>query len=477
MSAMNTPPNDIRPDAPFDFLVIGGGSGGVRAARIAASHGARVALVESDRLGGTCVNVGCVPKKLLVYASEFGADFEDAAGFGWTVGPRQHDWAALIEAKDREVSRLNGVYERLLLGSGVTLIRGRAKLVDAHTVQVGDTSHRAERILIATGGWPDVPEVMGREHVISSNEAFSLPRLPGRVIVVGGGYIGVEFAGIFHGLGAQVTLVHRGGMLLQGFDDDCREFLAEEMTKRGIKLRFDARVRAVTREERPEGPSFMVDLTGQDGETIEAGLVMFATGRRPASGGLGLEQVGVERNERGAIRVDEEYRTSVPNIFAIGDVTDRINLTPVALAEGHALADTLFGGRPRRVGYEFVPTAVFSQPSLGTVGLTEAQARARLGAVDIYKTSFRPMLHTLSRRDERTLMKLVVERASQRVVGLHMVGPHAGETVQGFAVALNAGATKADFDRTIGIHPTAAEEFVTMRTREPDPAEPRRARC
>ncbi len=448
----------------FDFYVIGAGSGGTRAARIAAGHGARVGVAEDRYLGGTCVNVGCVPKKLLVYASHYAEDFEDAAGFGWSVGERKHDWAKLIANKDREIARLNGIYRRLIEGAGATIHDARAVLEDANTISVGnDQRVTAETILIATGGWPSVPDIPGKEHILTSNEAFHIQTLPERIVVVGGGYIAVEFAGIFHGLGAKVTQLYRGPLFLRGFDDDAREFLAEEMLKKGMDLRFNSNVECITEQE--DG-SLLLDIAG--GETIETDLVMYATGRHPNTSGIGIEKAGVALNERGAVIIDKEWRTNIDNIYAIGDVTDRIQLTPVAIAEGHALADRLYGKPGREVSYDLVASTVFSQPNLGTVGLTEAEARQQLGAIDIYKSAFKPMKHTLSGRDERTLMKLVVERKTDRVVGIHVVGPDAGEIIQGFAVALKAGATKAVFDATIGIHPTAAEEFVTMREPEPE---------
>ncbi len=450
----------------YDYFVIGAGSGGVRSARIAANHGARVAIAEEGALGGTCVNVGCVPKKLLAYAAHFSHDFEDAQGFGWNVGESRHDWARLIANKNVEISRLNGIYNRLLEGAGVTLIEGRASLVDVNTVAVGDQRFTAKTILVATGGWPSLPEEPGvKEYGITSNEAFFLERLPKHVIIAGGGYIAVEFAGIFNGLGSKVSQLYRGPMFLRGFDDDVRETLAEEVVKSGIDLRFNT---IIARLEKTSD-CVLAHLT--DGSVIEADAVMFATGRYPNTTGIGLEGAGVAVNKRGAIVVDDAYRTSVPNIYAIGDVTDRINLTPVAIAEGHALADTLFGGNPRGVDYQYVPSAVFSSPPVGSVGLTEADARAKYGEIDIYRSSFRPMKHTLGGRDERTMMKLIVDRASDRVVGCHIVGLDAPEITQGVAVAMNCGATKAQFDRTIGIHPTAAEELVTMRTKAPDPAD------
>ena len=454
------------PKYTYDFFVIGAGSGGTRAARIAAAHGARVGVAEDLYLGGTCVNVGCVPKKLLVYASHYAEDFEDAEGFGWSVGERKHNWAKLIANKDKEIARLNGIYRRLIEGAGATIHEARATLEDVHTISVGGESVTAETILVATGGWPSVPDIPGKEHIVTSNEAFHLETMPRRVVVVGGGYIAVEFAGIFHGLGAKVTQLYRGPLFLRGFDDDAREFVAEEMLKKGVDLRFNSHVECIAKQS--DG-SFLLDLAG--GETIETDLVMYATGRHPNTSGIGLEKAGIALNDRGAVIVDGEWRTNVDNIYAIGDVTDRIQLTPVAIAEGHALADRLYGKPGREVSYELVASTVFSQPNLGTVGLTEAEAREQLGAIEIYKSAFRPMKHTLSGRDERTLMKLVVERKTDRVVGIHVVGPDAGEIIQGFAVALKAGATKAVFDATIGIHPTAAEEFVTMREPEPEPAQ------
>jgi len=448
----------------YDLFTIGAGSGGVRASRIAGQHGARVAVAEERYLGGTCVNVGCVPKKFLVYAAGFGAAMEDAAGYGWSVGDRSHDWATLIANKDKEIQRLNGIYRRLLEGAGVTVFDGRAKLIDEHTVEVAGQRVTAERILIATGGWPELPDQPGaKEYGITSNEVFSLPEFPKRLIVAGGGYIATEFASVFNGLGAEVTQLYRGHRILRGFDDDVREFLIDELIKTGIQLRFNTIIDRIEKA----GDCLMVTLS--DGRQLEADAVVYAIGRRPMTAGIGLEGVGVELDARGAIKVNADYQTSVPNIYALGDVTNRVNLTPVAIAEGHALADTLFGGRPRGVAYDNIPTAVFSIPPVATCGLTEAEARAKFGAVDIYRTSFKPMLHTLSGRDQRTLMKLIVDRESQRVVGCHMVGTDTPEMIQGIAVAMNAGATKQVFDRTIGLHPTAAEEFVTMRTKAPDP--------
>ncbi len=441
----------------YDLFTIGAGSGGVRASRVAAGLGARVAVAEERYLGGTCVNVGCIPKKLLVYASHFAEDFEDAAGFGWTVGERRFDWARLIENKNKEIERLNGVYARVLDQAGVTRIEGRARLVDAHTVQVGEQRHTAERILVATGGWPSLPEIPGIEHAISSNEAFFLERLPERVIVVGGGYIAVEFAGIFHGQGAAVTQLYRGPLFLRGFDEDVRQALAREIGKSGIDLRFDTNVTRIDKA----GSGVRVTLT--DGATLDADCILYATGRRPLTEDLGLEAAGVALDAKGAIVVDDYSRTNVASIWAIGDVTDRVNLTPVAIHEAMAFVRTAFGDTPTKPDHEDIASAVFSQPPIGTVGLTEAEARARYGEIDVYRSSFRVLKHTLTGRDTQSMLKLIVDRASDRVVGCHMVGPEAGEIIQGFAVALKCRATKAQFDATIGIHPTTAEEFVTMR--------------
>jgi glutathione reductase (NADPH) len=441
----------------FDLFVIGAGSGGVRASRVAAAHGARVAVAEERYLGGTCVNVGCIPKKLLVYAAEFGDAFEDAAGFGWSPGQPGFDWGKLIANKDREIERLNGVYQRLLVDAGVTIMRSRAEVIDPHTIAIDGRRVTARHLLIATGGWPSVPPIPGAELAITSNEAFHLERLPARVAIAGGGYIGVEFAGIFHGLGSTVTQLHRGPLFLRGFDDDLRTVLADEMRKRGIELRFNATISGIERS------GHRLSATLQDGERLDADLVMFATGRAPNSRRLGLERAGVKLAADGAVIVNEFSETSVAGIYAIGDITNRRNLTPVAIAEGRAVADTLFGGKPVAVDYANIASAVFSQPPLGTVGLSEAAAREAHGEVDIYKSAFRPLKHTLSGRDERTFMKLVVDRRSDRVLGAHILGIDAGEIIQGLAIAIKCGATKAQFDATIGIHPTAAEEFVTMR--------------
>jgi glutathione reductase (NADPH) len=449
----------------FDLFVIGGGSGGVRAARMAAAAGARVAIAEEHRYGGTCVIRGCVPKKLLVYASHFREDFEDAAGFGWSVGERSFDWQTLIANKDREIDRLNSIYIKLLREAGCSVRYGRAVLTDPHTVTVDGESVTAETILVATGGAPVLPDgVPGVEHGITSNEAFHLPALPNRIAVVGGGYIAVEFAGIFNGLGAHVVELYRGEQILRGFDDDIRYTLADELVTKGIDLHLNA---DVARLDRAADGSLVVTTT--DRCTIDTDAVLFGTGRRPNTADMGLVEAGVMLDGRGAVEVDAYSRTSVPHIYAVGDVTDRIALTPVAIAEAMAFVDTVYRGKPRSMDHADVPAAVFSQPPVATVGLTEAQARHTLGAVDVYRSTFRPLKHTLSGRDERSMMKLVVERSSQEVVGAHMVGLDAAEIIQGVAIAIKMGATKADFDATVGIHPTAAEEFVTMRQPLPEP--------
>ena len=448
----------------FDLFVIGAGSGGVRASRMAAGYGARVGICEHSRVGGTCVIRGCIPKKLLVYAAHFGEDFEDAERYGWDVPRPSFDWSELIANKDEEIDRLNGVYIRMLRDSGVELYQDNGVVVDAHTVRVGEKTISAETILIATGAWPHLPRIPGIEHAITSNEAFHLEALPRRIVVVGGGYVAAEFAGIFSGLGAEVTELYRGEQILRGFDDDIRATLAQEMRKKGIDLRTNCKVARIDKRGR------RLVLTLSDETTIEAETVMYATGRRPNSARLGLEQVGVELDERGAIVVDEFSRTAVPNIYAIGDCTDRMNLTPVAIEEGAAFADTVYGGRRRKVDYRNVPSAVFSRPPVATVGLTEARARESHGRIDTYKSSFRPLKHTLSGRDETTMMKLVVDGGSDRVLGCHMVGADAPEVIQGLAVALNCGATKERFDATLGLHPTAAEEFVIMREKLAEPS-------
>jgi glutathione reductase (NADPH) len=453
-----------------DLFVIGGGSGGVRAARMAAERGARVTLAEAGGragLGGTCVNVGCIPKKLYSYAAHYGEAFEESHGFGWRGPAPRLDWQKLKENRRNELSRLNSVYEKLLVGSGVEVLNAHARLVDAHAVEVGSGADGATRrvtarhILVATGGRPQVPEVPGSEHVLTSNEMFDLEPFPTRLLVIGGGYIACEFASIFTGLGSRVTQLYRGPQVLRGFDDDVRRFLGAELAKKGVDLRLNAMMTSV--ERKPDG--LRVELQGGGSLTVDA--VLCATGRVPNVEGLGLENAGVALGNDGAVQVDGNYRTNVPSIYAVGDVTGRVQLTPVALAEAMVVVDDLFGPpagqAPRTTSYEFIPTAVFTHPSVGTVGMTEAEARRELGVISVYRSEFKALKHTLSGSSERTLMKLVVEEATDRVVGLHMVGPDAGEIVQGFAVAMKAGATKAIFDSTIGIHPTAAEEFVTMR--------------
>lgn len=446
-----------------DLFVIGAGSGGVRAARIASGYGARVMIAEEYRVGGTCVIRGCVPKKLLVYASRFAEEFEDAAGFGWTIPqPPTFDWATLIANKDREIARLEAAYTSNLERAKVEIVKSRAVLLDPHTVKLTATGEtvRAKHVLIATGGAPFAgAEIAGLEHVISSNEAFHLESLPKRVLIQGGGYIAVEFAGIFNGLGSEVTLVYRGENILRGFDDDVRNHLRSELEKRGIKVVTKRIVEAVEKVDH----GLCVELSDHDEVVVDC--VMFATGRKPNIKGLGLEAAGVALGKSGGIAVDKFSRTSVPHIYAVGDVTNRINLTPVAIREGHAFADSVFGGKPTPVEHDNVPTAVFSEPEVGTVGLTEAQACEQLPKVDIYKTMFRPMKATLSGRDTRTFMKLVVDGTSDRLVGCHVVGPDAAEMVQLVAIAVKMKATKADFDATMALHPSAAEELVTMRTK------------
>ncbi|MGF6171161.1 MULTISPECIES: glutathione-disulfide reductase [Pseudomonas] len=444
----------------FDLYVIGAGSGGVRAARFAAGFGAKVAVAESRYLGGTCVNVGCVPKKLLVYGAHFAEDFEQASGFGWSLGEANFDWATLIANKDREINRLNGIYRNLLVNSGVTLHEAHAKIVGPHEVEVNGERFTAKNILIATGGWPQIPEIPGHEHAIGSNEAFFLKELPKRVLVVGGGYIAVEFAGIFHGLGANTTLLYRGDLFLRGFDGSVRKHLQEELTKRGLDLQFNADIARI--DKQADGS---LKATLKDGRVLEADCVFYATGRRPMLDNLGLENTDVQLDDKGFIKVDDEYQTTEPSILALGDVIGRVQLTPVALAEGMAVARRLFKPEQYRpVDYKMIPTAVFSLPNIGTVGLSEEEARECGHEVVIFESRFRPMKLTLTDCQEKTLMKLVVDARTDKVLGCHMVGPDAGEIVQGLAIALKAGATKRDFDDTIGVHPTAAEEFVTMRT-------------
>ncbi len=445
----------------YDLITIGAGSGGVRATRLAGGYGARAAIVEESRVGGTCVIRGCVPKKLLVYGAHFAEEFEDAAGFGWTAGRPAFDWPALVANKNRELDRLESVYQRILRDNHVTLIEGRGRVTDPHTVEVDGTSYTAEHILVATGGWPTMPDIPGIEHAIDSADALDLPDLPGRVVVVGGGYIAVEFAGIFRALGAQVTEIIRASNILRGFDEDVRDALAAEMEKKGVDIRRETQVHSI---EKRDG-HFSLRVTGD--EEIDADTVLYATGRAPNTAGLGLSEVGVKMTNRGAVMVDDWNRSSVDSIYAVGDCTDRVNLTPVAIAEGRAFAETRFNDNPITMDYANVPSAVFSQPPVATVGLTEEQARQR-GPMDVYISQFRPMKHTLSGRDERTMMKLIVDAATDRVLGCHMVGVDGPEIVQGLAIALKCGATKAQFDATVGIHPTAAEEFVTMREKRPE---------
>jgi len=449
----------------YDLFVIGAGSAGVRASRVAAQLGARVAVAEDRFYGGTCVNIGCVPKKLFVYASHFADEFKDATGFGWTVGEAGFDWPSLIANKDAEIERLNGIYERILKNVGVEIIDERATVVDPHTVEVAGRRLTAEHILVATGGKPFVPDIRGRELASISDDMFYLENFPRRVTVVGGGYIAVEFAGIMNGLGADVTQLYRGPHFLRGFDDDLRQFLAQEMRKKGVDVRFNSTVECIEKR----GDCRCVEL--DDGTEIDSDLVLYATGRVANTENLGLEAAGVALSENGAVKVDGEFRTNVPSIHAIGDVIDRVQLTPVALGEGMWLARHLFGETTAPFDYADIPSAVFSQPALASVGLTEAEAHERHGELDVFISEFRALKHTLSGSDERTFMKLIVDKASDRVVGAHMAGPEAGEIIQGLAIAIKMGATKAQFDATIGIHPTAAEEFVTLRDKRPDSAE------
>lgn len=444
----------------FDLFVIGAGSGGVRAARFSAGFGARVAVAESRYLGGTCVNVGCVPKKLLVYGAHYSEDFEQAKGYGWTSGEAHFDWPTLIANKNHEINRLNGVYRSLLEKSGVTLMEGHAKLRGPHEVEINGQVHTAEHIMIATGGWPQVPDIPGREHAITSNEAFFLEQLPKRVVVVGGGYIAVEFASIFNGLGSQVSLMYRGELFLRGFDGGVRTHLHEELSKRGMDIRFKTEVNKI--DKLADGT---LELTLNDGSNVNTDCVFYATGRRPMLDNLGLENVNVKLDDKGFITVNDDYQTTEPSIIALGDVIGRVQLTPVALAEGMAVARRLFKPQEfRAVDYRHIPTAVFSLPNIGTVGLTEEEAQKAGYEVQIFESRFRPMKLSLTENQERTLMKLVVDAKTDRVLGCHMVGPDAGEIIQSMAIALKAGATKQIFDDTIGVHPTAAEEFVTMRS-------------
>jgi len=448
-------------ESSFDLFVIGAGSGGVRAARMAAQRGARVAVADDAPLGGTCVNLGCIPKKLYSFAAHYAEAFEEAHGYGWSATAPTLDWQALKANRAAEITRLNGIYERVLVGAGAQVVRGRARVLGAGTVEVAGVRHLAKHILVATGGRPVVPEFPGSGLAITSNEIFDLPVFPQHLLVVGGGYIACEFASIFRGLGAQVTQLYRGEQILRGFDTDIANFLADEVRKKGVNLHTRASVERIERMPAEQGGRLRVTL--RDGSMQLADQVLYATGRHPNTEGLGLVEAGVALAENGAVLVDAHHATNVPGIHAVGDVIDRVHLTPVALAEAMVLVDRLFGTGQRTLDYALIPTAVFTHPSVGTVGLSEAEARARFGEVRVFRSEFKALKHTLSGSTERTLMKLVVDAASDRVVGLHMVGADAGETIQGFAVALKAGATKAVFDATIGIHPTAAEEFVTMR--------------
>jgi glutathione reductase (NADPH) len=452
------------PTFDYDLFVIGGGSGGVRAARMAAQRGVRVALAEAGALGGTCVNVGCIPKKLYSYAAHYGEAFQESRAYGWDFEGLRFDWARLKANRAVEITRLNGIYAGLLKSAGVAVLNGWAKLADGHTVEVDGKRVTAQHILLATGGQPSVPDVPWRHEVLVSDDLFDLPTFPRRLLVVGGGYIASEMASIFHGLGAEVTQVLRGDTLLRGFDADISTFLAAEMRKTGVQLRLGTQVSGLVRHD---GYLTAQLQTGDSTLPLPVDAVLYATGRTPKTAGMGLAEAGVQLNESGAVVVDGRYASSVPSVFALGDVSSRLQLTPVALGEAMALVDDLFGpvrGKPvRHMAYDYIPTAVFTHPNVGTVGFTEAEARAEFGAIDVYRSEFKILKHTLSGSSERTLVKLLVEKATDRVVGLHMVGPDAGEIVQGFAVALKAGATKAVFDQTIGIHPTLAEEFVTLR--------------
>lgn len=441
----------------YDLFVIGAGSGGVRASRMSASHGARVAVAEERFLGGTCVNVGCIPKKLFSYGSHYPEYAHEAQGFGWDFPEPSLDWSRLIANKDTEIERLNGIYRNLLSNAGVTLYEARATLIDAHTLDVGGERVTADKILIATGGKPQVWDTPGFEHAIVSDDAFYLEKRPDRVLVVGGGYIAVEFAGIFNGYGAETTLIYRGDMLLRGFDQDVRTHLAQEMQKNGINIVWNT---IIDRIEKVDGG---LDITFSDGSVHQFDQVLYAIGRVPNTRNMGLEEAGVKLDDKGAIMVDDYFQSSVDNIYALGDIIDRFQLTPVAIGEAMKLSSNLFKGTHEKMDYADIPTAVFSHPPIGTVGLTEEDARAKYGEVDVYRSTFRALKDTLTGGNGQTLMKLIVDKASDKVVGCHMVGPDAGEITQGLGIALKCGATKAQFDATVGIHPTAAEEFVTMR--------------
>jgi len=441
----------------YDLFVIGAGSGGVRAARMSAGHGAKVAVAEEYRVGGTCVIRGCVPKKLFVYASHFGEDFEDAAGFGWSVADAKFDWPTLVKNKDAEIDRLNGIYIKNLQASGVEILEGRAIVKDANTVSLNGRDITAKYILVAVGATPFMPQIDGIEHAISSNEAFHIEALPQHIIVVGGGYIAVEFAGIFNGLGVNTTLVYRGEQILRGFDNEVRDHLAAEMKVKGVEIKTESDIAAIAKTDSG------YTVTYQDGSTQDTGLVMYATGRVPMTDGLGLENAGVVLGAKGEVKVDARSKTNIDSIYAVGDVTERAQLTPVAIREGAAFAETVFNDNPQAVDHSIIPTAVFSQPPIGTVGMGEEEARAAGHNIDVYAASFRPMKNTLSGNPEKTLMKLIVDTADDKVLGLHIVGPDSGEMIQAFGVAITMGATKAQFDATIAVHPTAAEELVTFK--------------
>jgi len=451
------------PKYDYDLITIGAGSGGVRGTRLAGGYGARTAIIEEERVGGTCVLRGCVPKKLLVYGAHYAEHLEDAVNYGWSVDGASHDWARMIDTKNAELDRLNGIYLRILRENNVEVVDGRGVVTDPHTVEVNGKSMTAGKILVAVGGWPSTPDIPGIEHVISSNEALELRELPRRMVIVGGGYIAVEFAGIFAALGVEVTEVIRAEAILRGFDHDIRVNLTNEMRKRGIRVLSETVIRSIEKD----GDVYTLRRAGN--EIIETDLVMYATGRTPNTAGLGLAEAGVELTGGGAVMVDEWNQSSVESIYAVGDVTDRIALTPVAVQEGRAFAETNFNDNPLTVDYDDVPSAVFSTPPVGSVGLSEEDARARHGDIDVYVSRFKPLVHTLSGRDERSFMKLVVDAHTDRVLGAHMMGMDAPEIIQGVAVAIKCDATKAQFDATTGIHPSAAEEFVTMREKRPDP--------
>lgn len=441
----------------YDLFVIGAGSGGVRASRMSAAYGAKVGIAENKYLGGTCVNVGCVPKKLLFYASHFREEFENSHGFGWNLASPEFNWQTLINNKDAEIKRLNGIYQKILINAGVEILEGTASIQDEHTVKINNKTITSKYILLATGGWPVIPNIPGKEHILTSNEFFHLKELPEEAIIVGGGYIAVEFAGILKGLGSKVTLIYRGPLFLRGFDKDIRQFLYEEMKKKGINLLFNEEI--VSIEKTSE--KYICKLSLEEKQKADA--IIYCTGRKPNTKDLGIENVPVELSENGGIKVDDYFKTSVDSIYAIGDVIDRVKLTPVALAEGMALAKNLFKGEKNIVNYANIPTAVFSQPNIGTVGLTEEEAKDKYSDIAIYLNDTRALKHTLSGSSERTLLKIVVDKKTDKVLGFHMVGMDAGEIMQGLAAALQCGLTKTQLDSTIGIHPTMAEEFVTMR--------------